>query len=177
VDDTDSEVVEITLEQLLASRDERQALEKTLIERHKGCTLVVLTVVMPGSVKRNDSSLIVARAAVEALHKAFQGHIRYEEKRDLATGYEAFMMTDLPTDEAKRTACHVENSHPLGRLFDIDVFTADGQPISRASIGRASRRCLICEKDARVCMREHNHSYEELHAKINQLIQAYVRRV
>jgi len=161
----------------LVSRDERQALEKTLIERHKGCTLVVLTVVMPGRVKRNSNSIAVARAGIKALREVFNGHIRYEEERDLLTGYEYFALTDLTSDAAKRAACDIEDTHPLGRLLDIDVFTEQAQPISRASIGRASRRCLICEKDARVCMREHNHSYEELHAKINQLIQAYVRRV
>lgn len=169
--------MKITLDQLLKSRDERQALERRLINDHEGMTLIVLTVVMPGEEKRNDNSLVVARAGIEALHKQFEGHIRYEQERDLLTGYEAFVIVDLPTVEAKRMACTIEDTHPLGRLFDIDVFNNDALPISRTQVGGSPRPCLICGKVARVCMRERKHSYEELNNKINQLINDYVRGI
>lgn len=45
--------MEITLEELLKSRDERHAHQMELLKEHEGLTLVCLTVVMPGSVKRN----------------------------------------------------------------------------------------------------------------------------
>lgn len=61
----------ITLDELLASRDARHAMQQKLMAEHSGKTLVCLTVVMPGSVKRNQQSLIVARAAVEAMRKAY----------------------------------------------------------------------------------------------------------
>lgn len=170
-------LVEITLEQLLHSRDERQALEKRLIEAHKGLTLLVLTVVMPGRIKRNDNSLIVARAGIETLHQAFREHIRYELERDLPTGYEFFMLADVPVEKAKRISCGLEDTHPLGRLFDIDVFTDTIRPVSRTEYGLPPRRCLICEEDARVCMRTQKHTYKELEERINQLIQAYVRGI
>ena len=57
----------ISLDELLESRDRRWALERKLIAENEGKTEIVLTVVMPGSVKRNERSLIVANAAVEAL--------------------------------------------------------------------------------------------------------------
>lgn len=169
--------MKITLEQLLKSRDERQALERKLIGAHRGLTLIVLTVVMPGEVKRNDQSLVVAKAGMEALHKHFEGHIRYEQERDLHTGFEAYAMVSLTPEEAKRTACAIEDSHPLGRLFDIDVFSPDALPLSRTQVGGSPRPCLICGNEARVCMRAHKHSYEELHDKINLLIHDYVRGI
>lgn len=173
----ESELRKITLDQLLSSRDERQAMEQSLIRENSGLTLIVLTVVMPGDVKRNSNSLIVAQAAVEALHKAFEGHIRYEKERDLLTGYEAFIMVNLPPEDVKRMACGIEDTHPLGRLFDIDVFTRAALPVSRTQVGQPLRRCLICGNAARVCMREQKHSYEELQNKVNQLIQDYVRGI
>ena len=54
--------MQITLEQLLGSRDARHARQMSLLEQHPDKTLVCLTVVMPGSVKRNEQSLTVAHA-------------------------------------------------------------------------------------------------------------------
>ena len=61
----------ITLHELLASRDARHATQQKLLAEHSGKTLVCLTVVMPGSVKRNHQSLCAAHAAVEAMREAF----------------------------------------------------------------------------------------------------------
>lgn len=44
----------VTLNELLASRDSRHAMQQKLLAEHSGKTLVCLTVVMPGSVKRNQ---------------------------------------------------------------------------------------------------------------------------
>ena len=123
--------MEITLEALLHSRDERHALQQQLIQQHPGGTLVCLTVV--------------------------------------------YLITDLPALEAKRVTCDIEDSHPLGRLFDIDVMDADGVPISRQTVGGEPRRCLLCDHESRWCMRNHSHSQEELMAHIKMVVEDYVR--
>ena len=41
----------ITLEELLASRDNRHSMQMSLLKAHPDKTLVCLTVVMPGSIK------------------------------------------------------------------------------------------------------------------------------
>lgn len=64
--------MEITLEQLLKSRDQRWDRERRLLREFPGQTLVVLTVVMPGRVKRNAQTRVIARAA-EAAVQAFLG--------------------------------------------------------------------------------------------------------
>ena len=154
----------ITLEELLDSRDKRHALQMELLEQHPAETLVCLTVIMPGAIKRNEQSLIVARAAVEAARATFGNTLT---ERDLPTGYEAYWLTET---EAKRQACQIEDSHPLGRLFDIDIIRHDGTPLSRQEIGAEPRRCLICDNEARYCMRNHSHTQEELMKKIQELI-------
>ena len=118
----------ITLHELLASRDARHATQQKLLAEHSGKTLVCLTVVMPGSVKRNHQSLCAAHAAVEAIREAFHLNDMSDAEReavlterDLNTGYEAYLVTPLPLLEAKRIAVTIEDTHPLGRLFDIDV--------------------------------------------------------
>ena len=203
----------ITLDELLASRDARHAMQQKLMAEHSGKTLVCLTVVMPGSVKRNLQSLTVAHAAVEAMRKAFgvkneERRVKSEEQRvkntdelmrsdglipetelltnelrtndegclierDLNTGYEAYLITPLPLLEAKRVAVAIEDTHPLGRLFDIDVIDKQGIPVSRDRVGGQPRRCLVCDHEARYCMRMRWHTQEEIWARIRQMTDDY----
>lgn len=190
----------ITLNELLASRDARHATQQKLLAEHSGKTLVCLTVVMPGSVKRNQQSLTAAHAAVEAMRKAFgikenkglstletletpENLVPLENPEplaptllelDLETGYEAYLITPMPLLEAKRIAVNIEDTHPLGRLFDIDIINADGVPVSRDAIGEKPRRCLVCDHEARYCMRMRWHTQEEIWAKINEMVDSYV---
>ena len=117
-------------------------------------------------------SLAIARAALAAIREAFPERIK-DEERDLDTGFEGYFIVDMPLADAKRTACRIEDTHPLGRLMDIDVITADG-PLSRGSIGLPERRCLLCDQPARVCMRARNHTAAQLLDKIKELLTKYI---
>ena len=204
----------VTLNELLASRDSRHAMQQKLLAEHSGKTLVCLTVVMPGSVKRNHQSLVVAHAAVEQLIGSYELGVRNDElrvrndelgvtndelgvrndelrvrsdelgiryggrliERDLETGYEAYLITPLPLLEAKRIAVQIEDTHPLGRLFDIDIIDKDGVPVSRDRVGSRPRRCLVCDREARYCMRMRWHTQEEIWERINAMVDEYQNR-
>ena len=204
----------VTLNELLASRDSRHAMQQKLLAEHSGKTLVCLTVVMPGSVKRNHQSLVVAHAAVEQLIGSYELGVRTDElrvrndelgvtndelgvrndelrvrsdelgiryggrliERDLETGYEAYLITPLPLLEAKRIAVQIEDTHPLGRLFDIDIIDKDGVPVSRDRVGSRPRRCLVCDREARYCMRMRWHTQEEIWERINAMVDEYQNR-
>lgn len=161
----------VTLEQLLASRDARHAKQQALLADYEGCALVCLTVIVPGPVKRNADSLAVAHAAVEALAEAFGSRPVCTD--DLPTGFAAYLPTSLPADEAKRIAVRVEDTHPLGRLFDVDVLLPDATPLSRHDIGEQPRKCLLCDREARFCMRNHSHTTDELLQHIHHLVASY----
>lgn len=163
---------EITLEQLLASRDRRRAMQMRLLEDAGGRALVVLTVVMPGSVKQTKTSAIVASEALVALEKVFEESIDTRLVRDLITGYELYMLVSLTPAQAKQKAMEVEEMHPLGRLMDIDVIGADGVPLSRPQ----QRRCLICGRPARECMRLRPHSLQQLIDCVNSIADEYILR-
>ena len=98
--------------------------QRELLMDHPGMTLLCLTVQLPGPVKRNGISLKIARAGVEAVHSSFTPI--FEEQRDLETGFEAFFIVDLLPVDTKRLACHLEDTHPLGRLMDLDVIISAG---------------------------------------------------
>ena len=73
----------ITLDDMLAARDARCCKQRQLLKAHPDATLVVLTVVLPGNEKRNDTSLQVARAAVKAVTQALHTDIQHAEQHDL----------------------------------------------------------------------------------------------
>lgn len=165
--------MQITLEHLLESRDNRRRYQKELLDKYNNLTLICLTVIMPGSVKRNRFSLTVAKAAIKELNNKFSHHIIFSQEKDLPTGYEYYIITDTRHNEAKKICCDIEETHQLGRLFDIDVIDTNGEPLSRESIGYKKRRCLLCENEARFCMRNHTHSQEEIQNYITELIDSY----
>lgn len=171
----------ITLAQLLESRDRRAEHQKDLLEKFPGKSLICLTVQLPGPEKRNGISLKIADAAVCAIREAFT--IGFEELKDLDTGYEGYFVVPLSPLDAKRITVGIEDTHPLGRLMDIDVISGTspvmpGVPavmpgltghLSRGDIGLPERRCLLCDRPARYCMRAKTHSTEELLDEIVRL--------
>ena len=180
------------MEELLRSRDVRVEHQRELLTRFPGASLICFTVILPGSVKRDVRSLKVAKAGVDALSQTFRNDflkdktdktdmILYQEERDLATGFEAYLVVSMPPEQAKKLCCDIEDTHPLGRLMDIDVIvdssTSPGmteelsvRPLGRADIGRPERRCLLCGKPARECMRAHAHTQEEIQSAINVIL-------
>ncbi len=182
----------ITLEQLLDSRDRRAEHQQELLRAYPGCSLICLTVQLPGPVKRSRESLVIGGAGLAALLGVFGSVIRHSHVRYLETGYEAFMLVPLPALEVKKRCCRIEDEHPLGRLMDIDVLGAvmpgpdrasetpdqvggDFALLGRADVGLEPRRCLLCDNEARYCMRAHTHSTEELLAKIAEMVEEYTK--
>lgn len=166
-------MMEITLEQLLESRDRRWVTEQRLLKAFPGKVLIVLTVVMPGKVKRDVRTAVIARAA-EAAVDAFLGpRVALHYRNDAPTGFEGYWLVDGDARAIKRQMCGIEDFHPLGRLFDIDVIRPDATPMPRTEVGFEPRRCLLCDHEARWCMRNHTHSQEEIQQRIDAMVREY----
>ena len=144
------ERVECTLEMMLAARDARRRRQQSHFDTNPGQTLLVATVVAPGKICKSLSL-------------------------DLPSGHETWLSLDIDPQEAKRIAVDIEDTHTLGRLFDIDIITSSLAPLSRTETGSAPRRCLLCGEDARVCMRAHTHTPDEVDASISRLVDAYMK--
>ena len=124
-------------------------------------------------VKRNAHTRVIARAA-EAAVQAFLGPkvvLRYTN--DAPTGYEAYWIVRAEARSVKRQMCGIEDFHPLGRLFDLDVIQSDATPLSRTDVGFAPRRCLLCDQEARWCMRNHTHTQEEILQRIDEMVREF----
>ena len=162
-----------SLEEILAARDARHEKQMQLLKAYPDKTLACLTVVMPGERKCNKLTPVIGNEACRVIEDTFKDKLHIPElntKNVSKTGFEAFFLVSLNALEVKRQTVRIEDTHRLGRLFDIDVIGKDGIPISRSEIGEKPRSCLLCDNEARLCMRKHAHSYEELLSEIHRIV-------
>lgn len=60
-----------------------------------------------------------------------------------------------------------EETHPLGRISDVDIFDENGKPVSSGK----KKKCVICNNKAAVdCMRDKTHEYSQLRSFIFNMI-------
>ena len=60
--------------------------------------------------------------------------------------------------------------------MDMDVLGASG-PVSRTDIGLEPRKCLLCNREARFCMRARTHTTGELLLKIGEMVADFEQRL
>ena len=163
--------MEITLEQLLEARDRRRETQLALVNEWPDRTLVCMTVVLPGPVKRDARSLKVAEAGVKAVQEVFTPV--HKELYDRETGFEGFFVVDGALLDVKKACCEIENEHPFGRLMDLDVLEPVGEtvvPVERERVGEPPRKCLVCGRPARECMRAHAHPSGVIEEAIDRIV-------
>ena len=165
----------VTLEQVLDSRSRRAERQRATLADGAVCR-VSFTLNIPGNIKRFP----LARAAVAEgrglLRTAFGPAVLKEETVDGPTGSEALLALDADPAEIKRKTVAMEDGHPLGRLFDMDVLDTYGLSLSRTDLGAAQRACLVCGRSAKICGRSRAHSIGELRIYIGQLLEDYFKK-
>ena len=81
------------------------------------------------------------------------------------------MVVEADAVDLKAALVALEDSHPLGRLWDLDVASRQGS-LSRRDLGHPARRCLVCDEPAHACARSQAHSRETLFAAIEAMLDA-----
>ncbi|MRS14010.1 citrate lyase holo-[acyl-carrier protein] synthase [Enterobacteriaceae bacterium RIT691] len=164
----------VSLSTLLACRDNRQARQRAWITRH-GTALVSFTVVAPGPVKDSVLTRRIFNHGRAALQRVIDqsGWVIYAQNRiATAAGPEALLAIDAPAQTLKQTTIELESRLPLGRLWDFDVLTPEGEILSRRDFALPARRCLLCEHSATSCARGRTHPLTDLLGEMERLIDA-----
>ncbi|MGN1296006.1 MAG: citrate lyase holo-[acyl-carrier protein] synthase [Bacilli bacterium] len=168
-------MMEVTLDDVLRSREDRVAKQMALLNKYHH-TIVCLTLNIPGKVKVFE---LVEEAFNEGYKKiidTLNTHIIYEEKEVNITGYVGYFVVELDNNLVKKKMVEIEDANDLGRLFDIDVISCDGGKTSRQNLNLSSRKCLLCDNDAFYCSRSRNHSVDELVKRIKEILNEYFKR-
>lgn len=167
----------ISLEQILQAREDRVINQNKLLKDYKKC-LVSLTLVIPGAMKSSSAALFIFNTAIETLTthiQALNWPILNKTTNLVDTGPEAFFIIDAPSKKVKKETAQLEDTHPLGRLWDMDIISPLEGSLSRRSILVPPRQCLVCDQVAHACARSRTHTLEALQANIMHKINSYLR--
>ena len=154
--------INVTITDMMNCRDRRVSIQNELISKYDKPVLS-FCMNIPGPVKTNEQT----RKAFDSGKAEFV--ILHTEEFHEPSGDELIMALDAPAKDIKMLATEIEESHPLGRLFDMDVIGTDSMKLSRGTY----RKCIICGCQAQECARSRKHSVEELQAKIEELLNQF----
>lgn len=165
--------MKVSLEQILAARDNRQR-KRLSLSAETGLPVVVLTVNYPGETKSDEISDYIFEIGIQAVCEELLDEVKDLSVFDAVTGNEAFFAVNCDDVKTlKQRMCAIEDWHFLGRLFDIDVYDEKGRQLSRNGLGIKQRKCLVCERDARSCARSRAHPVDGLLQKIKAMKEEY----
>lgn len=166
----------VSLAQILDNRELRAKRQREWVATHS-LPLISFTINMPGEVKFNR----IAQTAFESGYEEIQ-QMQHQSscvfvRREVFIshcGFEALCaVKGMSARELKRLMIYIEDTHPLGRLFDIDVLDEKGLSVSREQLNQPRRQCLICGKDAKICTRTRAHPLPALIDKMSEIINDY----
>jgi len=165
-----------SLEAILRAKEERAFKQKELLSRHPLASLISLCINIPSSIKLTHEALVVHEVAHTVLIEMLQNEgieLLHHEHKIAPTGVESLFVCNIDAKTLKINTCTIENTHPLGRLMDIDVLDGSGVILSRSSLGLSKRRCFVCGEEAHVCTRAQKHSYAALNSHIKTMVEEH----
>lgn len=165
----------VSLIEMLDAREERYVKQQELLAKAPECSLLVVTMNIPGDVKNSSIIQSVFDTAINQINQLVnKDFIRSFELKTAKTGNEAFYLINMKANDLKQLMLEVEETHPQGRLFDLDVLYVNDQDelvkVSRDDFDIEPRRCFVCNKDAKGCARSRAHTTEEMKEAIASLI-------
>ena len=162
-------------EQVLDAREARAKAIQALIKQF-GKPVLCTKLNIPGEIKSfplADKAFDVAIAATRRQIERHEWRILFANEKKAITGNEALLVIDCDSRMLKKSMITVEEEHPLGRLFDLDVFDGEGNSVSGEVEGRRERSCFICQEPVWACARSRKHSAQELVQWTIETIAAY----
>lgn len=169
----------VDLTDMLEAREKRSLRQQQLFAQFPHGTLLCATLNIPGPIKRSETLRLIFDQVMDEVLAQLDGEkILFQKQLDQKTGIEFYLMTLEEANTVKQKMMAIEQTQSIGRLFDLDVLVmANGQMkgLSRRELGLPTRRCLICEADAKECGRSRKHSVEEMQMKIVELIKEFMK--
>lgn len=165
-------MVEKTAYEILQSREDRAQIQEELINEYKK-SLISFTLNIPGPKKDSPSYRKIHEIGMEEIISKVEGNIQFIKRNKKKTGPEGFIVVNMDPRKLKKLTIDIEENHSLGRIFDMDVFDSNHNQVSRSDLGEEGRKCLICNKNAKICSREASHWIEELLERIDKLYREY----
>ena len=156
---------------MLMAREWRADFQTYLLKTYRR-PVICFTMNIPGPVKNDPLICRSFRWGLERLEPSLTGVV-FRRVREEATGCEAYFVAECTALELKRLCTEIEDSIPLGRLFDMDVTDADGTKLERSLVNGKSRDCIVCGATGRGCASRRLHSVGELQRAAWRIMEAH----
>lgn len=163
----------VTLLEMLDAREQRVATQKELLETAPEASLLSATMNIPGEVKNSLTLTAVFLEVIEEVEQQLLDQVPIVNfYRNEKTGPEYYLAVSLSPQELKKIMVKIEETHPYGRLVDLDVLWGNEElkSLHRGDLGLPPRRCFVCQEEAKVCGRNRRHSIEAMQEKITEMI-------
>ncbi len=162
-------MTEVTLKQMLDTREERVKKQKDILSRFNH-PLVSFTMNIAGPIK---TSPLIERSFFEGIRllkeSLPQESIIHQHTDIKATGCEAIFSVKYEASKLKDICSSIEEKFRIGRLFDMDVIDTDGNKLERKN----ARNCFVCGAPGKFCAAGRIHPVSELQAKTNEIMENY----
>lgn len=156
----------------MLDRRETRVRQQEAWRQHYKSALLSFTLNIPGPIKTSSMLRWVFQEGCRIIHENLCALdslvIVADETLPLATGDEYLCAFHGDPALIKKRMMSIEEHHPLGRLFDIDILLPSGEKLSRPRY----RRCFLCDEQAQACARSRAHTLDELQTAISHLIMA-----
>ena len=161
----------MSLHEILLCRDQRANLQERYRNEYK-LPVISFCMNIPGPIKTTiEIRKLYEEGYCEILNTLSRNGLRVMAESTLheKTGDESELSIEGSSQNIKELMMNIENSHPLGRLFDIDVIDENGVKVARPHF----RTCLICSEEAKACACSRRHSVSEMQKKIDRMLSEY----
>lgn len=158
--------------EILELREKRAAAQQCLLRAY-GKPIVCFTMNIPGPVKQNGLILRGFRLGCRLLREGLETagiQILHWETEDPYVGSTAYCAADTDPVTLKEITTRIEDSFPLGRLYDMDVLDPHGGKLDRELVGGKSRDCIVCGAAGRGCASRRLHTVPELQTAAEDLL-------
>ena len=161
--------MEVSLHDILNAREARVRLQQQLLQEYS-CPLICFTMNIAGPIKNTPLIQRGFRAGVDALAEQIpHDAMRKQIVESTDTGNTAFFAVKMEAKKLKHICTAIEESSPLGRLFDMDVIDVDGTKLER----HTQRGCIVCSAPGRGCASRRLHPVEVLQKTTNRILKEY----
>lgn len=164
--------IHVNITDMMERREKRACQQQLLIEKYNA-PVISFCMNIPGPIKTTSEICRLFQDGKNEILNALHANscpILEEFEIHERTGDEYLLCVKGEAAVLKKVMSEIEESHPLGRLFDIDIIDINGEKISRS----VYRTCLICGKQAQDCARSRTHTVKEMQDKIEQLLKHYL---
>lgn len=170
-----------SIQAILANKERRANRQLTLSEVYQDGIIGHIALNIPGYIKQSPQITAVFLAGWrQFIRRLPEQVILFSEiTADLPTGPEGFMVLNGQYAALKEIAIKFEAEFAFGRLFDIDLLVGKASTthkISRTELGYQTRRCFVCDQDAKECARAQRHSKTEITNALNTMYSSVVDR-